>query len=404
MDKFLDSAKVSVFPTLLVITGPGKTAQITGARTFGEYARFVEEVSDISVRVSAAAPSPFPQRIEAEKAISASIGGLRIAAATSAAPIPAEAIALANDLAHLREHSVKNGAQTIPGTQVLQLLHRFDNVYKFLNEGAVAAEVKGDSGVARSAECLAAARQILMTKAQSGAVAVNDYAAYLRMFEAHVESMSLALTNSEERLPAFTKMLESRSPSVSFMFGRAGMTSSAALKTEYLKALNLREGEAVAYVGVGKDAERSINLARAVGSRGKVILTDVANHHLWEPEMVALQASYNVKLEQGTEADTKLGKETMNAIYMRDTFHHLDDPAAIMKSMYSNLKPGGRLVIEDMSYPGHYLDPTPVQTQKHAANPVAIIDLALKQGFRWTNSLTEGDKTYTLVFVKPGRK
>jgi SAM-dependent methyltransferase len=55
----------------------------------------------------------------------------------------------------------------------------------------------------------------------------------------------------------------------------------------------------------------------------------------------------NVTVIEGSPQSTNLPAGCCDAILIRDAYHHLTEPAAIIKSMAGALKPGGRLAVID---------------------------------------------------------
>jgi predicted methyltransferase len=55
----------------------------------------------------------------------------------------------------------------------------------------------------------------------------------------------------------------------------------------------------------------------------------------------------NVTVIEGAERSSSLPPQCCNAILIRDVFHHLTQPADVIRSMVEALKPGGRLAVID---------------------------------------------------------
>ena len=112
-----------------------------------------------------------------------------------------------------------------------------------------------------------------------------------------------------------------------------------------MKALELRPGQSVADVGAG-DGEFTIPLGRAVGPGGRVFATEVEDDRLEKVRSAVGAAGFvNVTVLRGLQETTGLPDGCCDAILLRLVYHHFTDPAAMRRSLWSALKPGGRLVV-----------------------------------------------------------
>ena len=127
---------------------------------------------------------------------------------------------------------------------------------------------------------------------------------------------------------------------------------NAADADRLVKALDLRPGAVVAEVGAG-DGSLTVLVAKAVGDSGRVFTTEVNRDRLEQIASTVRQAGLtNVTVVTGGERDSNLPAGCCDAVFMRDVYHHFDDPAAINASLRKALKPGGRLAILDFGPPG----------------------------------------------------
>ena len=121
---------------------------------------------------------------------------------------------------------------------------------------------------------------------------------------------------------------------------------AAALEVPQLvKVLELKPGMTVADVGAGFGAW-TMEFAKAVGPSGRVYASDIGT-----PQLAALREAAkrhtNVTVVEGAAQTTNLPANCCDAILIRDAYHHLTEPAAIIKSMAAALKQGGRLAVID---------------------------------------------------------
>jgi ubiquinone/menaquinone biosynthesis C-methylase UbiE len=116
---------------------------------------------------------------------------------------------------------------------------------------------------------------------------------------------------------------------------------------ELVKLLELKPGMTVADVGAGFGAW-TVRFAKAVGPAGRVYATDIGASQLAALRDAAQREGLtNVTILEGAADTTNLPALCCDAILIRDAYHHLTQPAAIVKSLAAALKPGGRLAVID---------------------------------------------------------
>jgi ubiquinone/menaquinone biosynthesis C-methylase UbiE len=127
-----------------------------------------------------------------------------------------------------------------------------------------------------------------------------------------------------------------------------GQIKTAELEVpELVKLLELKPGMTVADVGAGFGAW-TVRFSTVVGPSGRVFSTDVG-----AAQLAALRAAAkrdglgNVVVVEGAVNSTNLPALCCDAILIRDAYHHLTQPDAIVKSLAAALKPGGRLAVID---------------------------------------------------------
>jgi predicted methyltransferase len=115
---------------------------------------------------------------------------------------------------------------------------------------------------------------------------------------------------------------------------------------ELLKAFDWKPGMTIADVGAGGGA-MSVVLARLIAP-ARLFSTDIADRQLGEiRDYVAREKLTNVTVLKGEFAATNLPAACCDVIFMRNVYHHLRDPEAMMRSVIESLKPGGQLAIAD---------------------------------------------------------
>ena len=116
---------------------------------------------------------------------------------------------------------------------------------------------------------------------------------------------------------------------------------------ELTKLLELKPGMTVADVGAGFGAW-TMRFSKLVGPSGRVYATDIGSAQLASlRESMKREGLTNVTVLEGAVDSTNLPAQCCDAILIRDAYHHLTQPAAIVKSLAAALKPGGRLAVID---------------------------------------------------------
>jgi ubiquinone/menaquinone biosynthesis C-methylase UbiE len=112
-------------------------------------------------------------------------------------------------------------------------------------------------------------------------------------------------------------------------------------------ACDIKPGMTVADVGAGTGLFTRL-FSSAVGSDGKVIAVDISDEFV--------ENILKVSKEQGHENivgvvcatdDTLLPPNSVDLVYICDTYHHFEFPYKTMASIHKALKPGGRVVLVD---------------------------------------------------------
>ena len=127
-----------------------------------------------------------------------------------------------------------------------------------------------------------------------------------------------------------------------------GMLKASELEVPQLvELMELKPGMTVADVGAGFGAW-TMRFSRFIGPNGRVFATDIG-----APQIAALrdivqrEKLTNVTVLEGAPTSTNLPAACCDAILIRDAYHHLTQPADMIKSIAASLKPGGRFVVID---------------------------------------------------------
>jgi SAM-dependent methyltransferase len=109
-------------------------------------------------------------------------------------------------------------------------------------------------------------------------------------------------------------------------------------------------------VGCG-GGDVTFDLASLVGITGSVVGVDVdATKIELAPCDAEREENGNVEFSVG-DVTEGLGEAEYDVVYVRFVLTHLRDPVAGIESMPAALRPGGRLIVEDIDYRGSFCEP-----------------------------------------------
>lgn len=112
-------------------------------------------------------------------------------------------------------------------------------------------------------------------------------------------------------------------------------------------ALNLEPGMEVADVGAGTGLFLP-DFSRAVGPEGKVYAVDLAPDFIDHMHArIAEESLTNVEPVLCTEKSAELPRNSVDRIFICDTYHHFEYPLSSLWSLRRALRPGGELILVD---------------------------------------------------------
>ena len=118
-------------------------------------------------------------------------------------------------------------------------------------------------------------------------------------------------------------------------------------REQVLKACAINPGERIADVGAGTGFYSRL-FAKKTGWDGWVYSVDIAPNFL---QHIATRATAdgieNLTTVLGTDVSIRLPPESVDLVFLCDTYHHFESPPQTLASIYRALKPGGRLVLID---------------------------------------------------------
>ena len=116
---------------------------------------------------------------------------------------------------------------------------------------------------------------------------------------------------------------------------------------EIVEALKLKPGMAVADIGAGTGLFTRL-FSPIVGEKGKVYAVDIADEFVAHIERLAKDQKQDNIVGVVCEQDSaKLPPESVDLVFICDTYHHFEFPQKTMTSIHKALKPGGHVVLID---------------------------------------------------------
>ena len=136
---------------------------------------------------------------------------------------------------------------------------------------------------------------------------------------------------------------------------------------EVVAAMKLRPGDVVADLGAGSGLF-VVPLSAATGARGKVLAVEIDRNFFPHIDRKAKSAGVtNVQTIAGEPTDPKL-PEPVDIALLHDVLHHIENPAAYVKSLAKYLKPSARIAIVDyLAKQGPHRDDSSLQVGKDEA-------------------------------------
>lgn len=112
-----------------------------------------------------------------------------------------------------------------------------------------------------------------------------------------------------------------------------------------MDAIGVSPGMVVAEIGAGH-GRYVVQLAVRVGENGKVYAEDIDDEALKHLEKrCARWGLENVETVAGDVIDPKLPERELDLIFVISSYHHFEDPVALLRNAKSALKPDGKLAI-----------------------------------------------------------
>ena len=167
-----------------------------------------------------------------------------------------------------------------------------------------------------------------------------------------------------------------------------------------IDVLELSEGSTVADIGAG-DGDQTKAIARHVGPKGTVYSTELGEGMVRRlREEMEEEGLSNVTVIEGHATRTNLPEACCDALYMRNVYHHIDDPDSFNRSLLASLKPGGRLAVIDFEPRGEEAAPRRRDSSSsHGVTAGTVVNELKAAGFELVSSTEErsGRDIYVVV-------
>lgn len=164
-----------------------------------------------------------------------------------------------------------------------------------------------------------------------------------------------------------------------------------------IQGLELKPSDNVADIGSGS-GYFSFRMAKLV-PEGKVFAVDISPQMIGivRAKMVQLKVS-NISPTQSTITQTKLPKNSIDTALIVDAYHEFSHPLEMATSIFSSLKPGGKLVLIEYRME----DPSvPIKLLHKMSEKQARLEMKVA-GFKWEKTLKMLPQQHFMIFRKPG--
>lgn len=169
-----------------------------------------------------------------------------------------------------------------------------------------------------------------------------------------------------------------------------------------IEVLQIEQGETIAEIGAG-DGALTLAIARHVGASGRVYTSELGDSALARLR-AAVSGQENVQVVEGHPAHANLPEGCCDAVFMRDVYHHFEDPASMNASILRALKPGGRLAIIDFPPRNDALTAPPGRRGQREAHGIApdVVAAELKAaGFDIVQTDDPPGRWFLVVAARP---
>jgi SAM-dependent methyltransferase len=159
-----------------------------------------------------------------------------------------------------------------------------------------------------------------------------------------------------------------------------------------IRAIGLKEGMIVGEIGAGR-GRYSVILANHLGEKGHLYANDIDREALdYLDFRCERDGIKNISTIQGQETDPLLPDNTLDMLFIVNSYHHFSHPAELLKNAYPALKSKGTLVIIE-GVPGR-------GWSGHTTSQKDLIEHTEKAGFSFLKVADELEKDNIYMFTK----
>lgn len=152
--------------------------------------------------------------------------------------------------------------------------------------------------------------------------------------------------------------------------------------TDIFEHAGVEEGSHVADIGC-HEGYLSIHLANRVGVEGQVYSVDVREDRLERlTENLKSRKLENVNVILGDYDNPKLPENTLDVVFIMDTYHEMEDYMTILEHVKKALKPGGRIIIIEKLKHKIRDKSRKSQTDAHSMSPKYVRKELMRSGFK----------------------
>lgn len=169
-------------------------------------------------------------------------------------------------------------------------------------------------------------------------------------------------------------------------------------REDIIRHLRLRPGQRIADVGAGTGFFAML-MAEVVGPEGRVYAVDITPSFVTETEQRAKDRGLsNVVGIINDPLSTQLPADSVDLVFISDTYHHFEYPQSTLRSIYEALTPEGELVVIDFKRIPGFSSPW-VLNHVRAGEPEVIAEIEAA-GFSLVERLDFMRTQYYLRFNK----
>ena len=166
---------------------------------------------------------------------------------------------------------------------------------------------------------------------------------------------------------------------------------------QVIDALALKPGISIADLGAGS-GYFTRRFAEAIGDTGKLYVIDIEAEALKYVEQTIgqMQRPFQAEFILARPDNPKIPPESVDLIFVCNTYHHLEDRPAYFRNVKSSLKPGGRIAIIDFHHDersGELSFP-----KRHLVSRERVLEEMAEAGYRLRKEHTFLPRQYFLEF------